>query len=652
MIANVECKLYIKIASAKDLPAMDYMTSSSDPYVIILVDGEKKDRTRTIYKTLNPDWLEEFMIDIEKHSHDLVFKLYDAEHIPPDEFIGEVVFDILDLKDGTETDNWFSILPRNKARVIGGKLRIKVGYYVSKFTKHIGIISISIVELLNTFGNYCKVSFTNDVNPDHNRSFKTKNVKQIPKWGENFEYQVQSSDIEHITVTISVCITKSKRGKKTKHIVGQYVVPLMQLICSHENMETRQIDIKLYPAQPKDNKLGQLRSTIRYIEKMVFPVEVYSDLVDMLVHEDRCLINLIYDICPRVSDRKMIFAPILAILENENKAVDFINYCNTVEVENTIDAATIFRANSMASIAMEAYLIHAGKSILFDVLEVELSELYSSSKSCELDPNRIQVKETKKNFNFLTQCVTNIWNNIINNSGDIPSNIRLMFHHLQSEVTTKWPNNEDVKYLAPGGFIFLRFFCAAILSPNLFNLVGGETPTKLTPRNLLLISKVLMNLANLCHFGAKEPYMDVMNEFIDDAIPQFKLYIDEISKPSSTDVPVVVNLNFGSEVASVQGFLLSNLDNIKEIDEEQYPIKEELLIVLEVLEKLKNEQIERDETERKKRIERTSSLIFGKKHKRPLSGERETQSSPVFSTDHRSEHESGKLRKHALIQRG
>jgi Ca2+-dependent lipid-binding protein len=51
--------LGVVVAEAKGLPAMD-LGGTSDPFVEILVDNEKKARTRTIRKTLEPCWLEEF----------------------------------------------------------------------------------------------------------------------------------------------------------------------------------------------------------------------------------------------------------------------------------------------------------------------------------------------------------------------------------------------------------------------------------------------------------------------------------------------------------------------------------------------------------------------------------------------------------------
>ena len=61
-------------------------------------------------------------------------------------------------------------------------------------------------------------------------------------------------------------------------------------------------------------------------------------------------------------------------------------------------------------------------------------------------------------------------------------------------------STQDVPYLAITGFLFLRFFVPAVLSPKLFS-VRDEHPDQRTERTLKLIAKVqhlTFNLLSLC----------------------------------------------------------------------------------------------------------------------------------------------------------
>lgn len=50
---------------------------------------------------------------------------------------------------------------------------------------------------------------------------------------------------------------------------------------------------------------------------------------------------------------------------------------------------------------------------------------------------------------------------------------RNIFEHIQNELKKKFPNDETAPYTGPSGFIFLRFFCPALLNLKAFGLVNG-----------------------------------------------------------------------------------------------------------------------------------------------------------------------------------
>lgn len=79
-----------------------------------------------------------------------------------------------------------------------------------------------------------------------------------------------------------------------------------------------------------------------------------------------------------------------------------------------------------------------------------------------------------------------------------------------------------------GAFIFLRFFCPAIVAPEVEGLVASPPPKEMR-RGLLLIAKVIQNLANNVLFGAKEPYMYPLNDFLAGNIYKVTTFLREIS---------------------------------------------------------------------------------------------------------------------------
>lgn len=94
------------------------------------------------------------------------------------------------------------------------------------------------------------------------------------------------------------------------------------------------------------------------------------------------------------------------------------------------------------------------------------------------------------------------------------------------------PRFPEAKYTAVGAFIFLRFFCPAIVAPDVEGLVS-TAPTKEMRRGLLLIAKVIQNLANNVLFGVKEPYMFQLNDFLVHEVWEITGFLREISVRTS-----------------------------------------------------------------------------------------------------------------------
>lgn len=101
----------------------------------------------------------------------------------------------------------------------------------------------------------------------------------------------------------------------------------------------------------------------------------------------------------------------------------------------------------------------------------------------------------------------------------------LSFEQISDAVLPRFPN---AKYTAVGAFIFLRFFCPAIVAPDAEGLVL-TAPSKEMRRGLLLIAKIIQNLANNVLFGTKEPYMFPLNHFLVQNIHVVTAFLREIS---------------------------------------------------------------------------------------------------------------------------
>jgi len=118
-----------------------------------------------------------------------------------------------------------------------------------------------------------------------------------------------------------------------------------------------------------------------------------------------------------------------------------------------------------------------------------------------------------------------------------------------------------------GGFIFLRFFCPAISSPEAYGILE-EPPTPQARRLLILITKVLQNLSNDVEFGSKEPYMAKMNDFIQSNRQKLVAFYEKLVKPSNKqpgDITCPKNIKPVS-LSVISQHLRQSLDQIEDVE--------------------------------------------------------------------------------------
>jgi neurofibromin 1 len=125
----------------------------------------------------------------------------------------------------------------------------------------------------------------------------------------------------------------------------------------------------------------------------------------------------------------------------------------------------------------------------------------------------------------------------------------------------------EAKYTAVGGFIFLRFFCPAIVSPEAEGLVKLSHPQpREFRRGQLIVTKVIQNLANNVLFGAKETYMIILNDFLTSNIYKVTNFLREMSNlppgPSPVQNEEPTTQMEEKDYAKLHRYLFDNLERM------------------------------------------------------------------------------------------
>jgi len=224
----------------------------------------------------------------------------------------------------------------------------------------------------------------------------------------------------------------------------------------------------------------------------------------------------------------------------------------------------------LGSLLLELDALSKGTLSTSGKIGEDRTSLFTSSIEMEVDPNKMEEGQLSS-INKYTLLLTSqkLFAAMVKSVPHIPFSIRAVLHDVSESVGKKYPDNVRLK--AIGGFFFLRFIVPSISAPHIYGLYA-EPPNETTQRNLVLLSKVLQNLANGIPFGDKEQYMAPMNSFITDNLPILHKFFEKASSiETPTDGPHAEDIEDGvpgnvvkNAIFQLHSFLCQNIDRVTE----------------------------------------------------------------------------------------
>ncbi|XP_072176772.1 uncharacterized protein [Diadema setosum] len=381
-------------------------------------------------------------------------------------------------------------------------------------------------------------------------------------WGEQFTFKCLPA-VEAINVHVYKEIEKKKR--RDKNYIGVVAIPVNK-VNSKTTVES------WYPISSAINFRGDtpsVRIKARYQNVTILPISQYSELAQYLKENSVTLCHrLEQDI--GVKTKEEVATSLMKVLHCLGTAHDFLTEMVMKETESIKDESLVFRANTMATKSMEAYMKLIGGKYLQDTLGDFIQYLYMTNEDCEVDPERIQGGGTlaEHQASLMVMCEMASCK-ILNSSASFPSDLRAIFHRLR-QLFAERINGEEICTKLISGCIFLRFLCPAIMSPSLFELIQ-EYPDEKTSRCLTLIAKTVQALANFTKFGTKESYMLNMNEFLEREWGNMKVFLQEISSGSDKSHAVKFSgyIDLGRELALTHSLLSEAMEKFDKTTKEK-----------------------------------------------------------------------------------
>ncbi|XP_028906132.1 rasGAP-activating-like protein 1 [Ornithorhynchus anatinus] len=548
--------LSFRVVEGRDLPSKD-VSGSSDPYCLIKVDNEVVARTATVWRSLNPFWGEEFTLHLPLGFHHLAFYVLDEDTIGHDDIIGKISLSKEAIAaDPRGVEGWINLSRVDPDEEVQGEIHLAVHLLEEPQGKKLRCHVIEARDLAprdisGTSDPFARLFYGN-------QSVETAVIKKtrFPHWDEVLELELWGEEAVGAHLRLEVW-DWDLVGRND--FLGQVEFTPEVLQHSPPNGWFRLLPFPR-PEEDAGGRLGALRLKVKLVEDRVLPSVCYQPLLDLLAEsilgsaeegaptpltmlEEVSSPDSLQDVATNLQD---VATNLVKIFLGRGLAVPLLDHLNLREVTRTTDPNTLFRSNSLASKAMEQFMKVVGMPYLHAVLKPIVTRIFEEKKYIELDPCKMELTRTRRisfkgsqseehvrasSLELLTGYLQETLEAIVGSTGLCPPVMRAAFKHLYQRVQDQFPEpeHEDVKYVAVSGFLFLRFFAPAILTPKLFNLRDQHADPQ-TGRSLLLLAKAVQSIGNMGQqLGAgKEQWMTPLHPTLLRGTAQVKDFLDQL----------------------------------------------------------------------------------------------------------------------------
>jgi hypothetical protein len=265
-------------------------------------------------------------------------------------------------------------------------------------------------------------------------------------------------------------------------------------------------------------------------------VSNWTRVMDVLYNGGLKVTNLSFDVT-QTADADKLAAALVRIFHFNDDALSLLRLAIKNEVDKTPVLSTLFRQNSMASKMLTTFSRLVSKNYLVSILSPCISKVVEAGENLEVDPSKLKVGSDIRDNQLLLKSITETLIMDICNSVDLlPYPCRAICSILKEIVEPKFPDGANV---AIAGFLVLRLINPALVVPDADGLnILSKEKTAEARRGLLLVSKLIQNLANQVDFK-KEEFMITFNPFVAEkfaVMEDFFLECASPSKPKASDL--------------------------------------------------------------------------------------------------------------------
>jgi len=260
-------------------------------------------------------------------------------------------------------------------------------------------------------------------------------------------------------------------------------------------------------------------------------VQNWTHVMDALYSGNYKITNVSFDVT-QTADSEKLAAALVRIFHFNDDALTLLRIAIKNEVDKTPVLSTLFRMNSMASKMLTTYSRLVSKKYLVSILTPCIQKVMEAGESLEVDPSKLKPGvDVRDNQEKLKAITDSLITDICKSVDLLPPPCRAICSILKEIVEPKFPDGANV---AIAGFLVLRLINPALVVPDADGLnILSKEKTAEARRGLLLVSKLIQNLANQVDFK-KEEFMIPFNPFVTEKFALMEDFFHECASSSKS----------------------------------------------------------------------------------------------------------------------
>ncbi|EDO16305.1 hypothetical protein Kpol_1053p43 [Vanderwaltozyma polyspora DSM 70294] len=233
---------------------------------------------------------------------------------------------------------------------------------------------------------------------------------------------------------------------------------------------------------------------------------------------------------------------LVSAFDTKNAAHILITQLVKDEIQDSIRHMDILRRNSVATRALSLYSRSKGNEYLVKIIGPVLEQMVEDKAYFEVEKLQLDDPNASEQLDLFEKYMKILIDAIIGSIDCFPVELFVVCQVIYSEVRKKFP---EYSLVAVGSFVFLRFICPALVSPETENIIG-VTPLK-EKRSLIQMAKVIQNMANGSDNLLKWPSLATKLDFLKKCNDDIFEFLAELSR---TDRVIKIPLNSSTTLPS------------------------------------------------------------------------------------------------------